>query len=161
MSISQQRIAIIKEIGELEIRAEKGENVTASIRHCGKRLEALGKLKKRKDTMDANSKDYQTRKGEMVPREILDLAESNGISREALLHRISVGWDKQRAATTPVEARGKAKDFGISVERYKELVKSGMLDREISTQLGIAEHKLSYFKKVNGLLKPKKRIGVR
>lgn len=113
MSISEQRKAIILEIGDLERRGEKGEKVDARIRHCGKRLEALGRKRKRQDSMDTGL-GYE----EETPAVILSRKENeagykkwitpaikNGIGSNQYRLRVSRGWDFEKAATQPLRKK--------------------------------------------------------
>lgn len=115
MSISEQRIEIIKEIGALELRAEKGENVTAKIRHCGKRLEALGKQRKRKDVMDAEYEGMREKEitdgilskkqNEADYKKWMTVAIESGVGINQYGMRVTRGWSFEKAATQPLRKK--------------------------------------------------------
>ena len=138
MSINEQRTAIIKEIGELELRAEKGENVTASIRHCGKRLEALGRQRKRKDVMDVGGfrkVEMEQKQAKAADNELRlkwrQVAGDNGLSNVAYYKRVANGMSYEEAATAPKQVNGSTPNPYVA-----RAVENGIPKRAFYSRLG-------------------------
>lgn len=130
-TIKQKRLAIFREMAVLQDREEQGEDLTAELRECGKRLEALENGRKRQDRMFAigpelslaeyekliakgwtdaliveNGRgteiDIERIRNQQETKNLLAIAKANGISADVLRERRAHGWSDEKAATTPV-----------------------------------------------------------
>lgn len=152
--IKAERLRILKEETALYMRLEAGENVTMELRHCGKRLENLGRLTERRDILD-ESKPGVRKDETLISPDLEEQGSHNGVSRQLMLYRLRLGWSEERAATTPVAKRTRAADLPITIESYRALSNSGLSDVKIAEKVGITNMQLNRFKKNNGLTNKK------
>lgn len=164
MSISEQRKAIILEIGDLERRGEKGEKVDTRIRHCGKRLEALGRNKKRRDVLDATEDRSEQKKNLYVTIDegMYKRAESIGVDRHTLRQRIHRdGWDVEVATAKP-KGRRLPSDVGdMTVAQYTQLKEEGVRDVDICEKYEIKRYVLHRFKQKHGISDKRVKVAVK
>lgn len=142
--IKQKRLAIYREIDRLnQLNDQQGIDVSLELLECGQQLEMLsGEVKQETDEVH-------------IPKELIVLAESNGIRYGVLKKRIyTTGWDPMVAATTPIKVtkRLMPTEVGLTAEKYRHLKEEGkMLDKEIRETYNISQHTLLKFKRQNNL----------
>ena len=159
-----ERLNIMQDINALNARSQAGEDVTTELRHCGKRLDKLGKHKARVNVMDATEvkESVDANFYVEITKEMYKRAVSNGIPASVVRQRIHRdGWDAERAITSEM-GRRKTLDFkGMTVEFYKRLKEEGLRDSDICKKYEIKKNALHGFKLKNGITRTKEKVAVK